>query len=152
MKQRPFFFPLERCDSFGTFEPAENAVWADRLTVFCADVLQYYHGSAGYPQRRPKEPWMVLCATEKRWTEVLPTSFEPIYYREPDVTTGGVFRSSGMWPTTTSPGCNMSSWRAPGLRLRPECPEAWGRTCGGAEADVEHSHDDCAKGVRDCVE
>ena len=55
MKQRPFSFPLERCDSFRTFEPAEDAVWADRLIIFCADVLQYCHGNPERPQRQSKE-------------------------------------------------------------------------------------------------
>jgi hypothetical protein len=91
MKQRPFSFPLERCDSFRTFEPAEDAVWADRLIVFCADVLQYCHGSTEHPQRQSKERWAELQATEKRWVEVLPTSLEPIYYRDPDPAAGEVF-------------------------------------------------------------
>jgi hypothetical protein len=55
MKQRRFFFPLERRDSFGTFEPAANAVWADRWTAFCADMLQYYHGSAGTRNASPRK-------------------------------------------------------------------------------------------------
>jgi hypothetical protein len=91
MKQRPFSFPLERCDSFRTLEPAEDAVWADRLIVFCADVLQFCHGSTEHPQRQSKARWTELRAAEQRWAEALPTSFEPIYYREPDLTAGEVF-------------------------------------------------------------
>lgn len=91
MKQRPFSFPLERCDSFRTFEPAEDAIWADRLIVFCADVLQYCHGNTDHPQRQSKERWVELRDAEKRWTEALPTSFEPIYYRDPDFSAGEVF-------------------------------------------------------------
>lgn len=91
MKQRPFFFPLERCDSFRTFEPAEDAVWADWMIIFCADVLQYCHGSTERPQRQSKERWAELRAREQRWAEVLPMSFEPIYYREPDAAAGEVF-------------------------------------------------------------
>ena len=53
---------------------------------------------------------MELRAIEKRGTEVLPTSFEPIYDGEPDVTSSEVFGSPATWSTTTSPGCNMSSW------------------------------------------
>ena len=97
MKQRPFAFPLERCDPFRTFEPAEDAVWADRLVVFCADVLQYCHGSntdvttSDVQQRQSKERWEELKAAEKKWSEVLPTSFEPIYYRDPDPAMDEVF-------------------------------------------------------------
>lgn len=91
MKQRPFSFPLERCASFRTFEPAEDVIWADRLIIFCADVLQYCHGNPEHPQRQGKERWAELRDAEKRWTEVLPSSFDPIYFREPDLAAGEVF-------------------------------------------------------------
>lgn len=80
MKQQPINFPLERCIAFRTFEPAEDAVWADRLIIFCADVLQFCHG----PEKITKEEWEDLSAQEKKWSEVLPQSFQPIYYRAPD--------------------------------------------------------------------
>lgn len=99
MKQRPFSLPLERCDPFRTFEPAEDAVWADRLVIFCADVLHYCHGSnapsntssVNEGQHHSKERWAELKAAESRWSELLPTSFDPIYYREPDPTLNEVF-------------------------------------------------------------
>ena len=91
MKQRPFSFPLERCASFRTFEPAEDAVWAGRLITFCADVLQYCHGDTENPQRQSQKRWAELRDTERRWSEVLPTSFEPIYYRDPDRAADEVF-------------------------------------------------------------
>ena len=87
MKQRPINFPLERCIAFRTFEPAEDAVWADRLIIFCADVLQFCHG----PEKITKERWEDLSAQEKKWSEVLPQSFQPIYYRAPDASRGEYF-------------------------------------------------------------
>lgn len=95
LKQRPFAFSLEGCDSFRTSEPAEDAVWADRLIIFCADVLQYCHGSKDPTStgsndnpidsaRQSKDRWSELKAAEKHWSEALPTSFDPIYYRDPD--------------------------------------------------------------------
>lgn len=87
MKQRPINFPLERCIAFRTFEPAEDAVWADRLIIFCADVLQFCHG----PDKNTKERWEELSTQERKWSEVLPISFQPIYYRPPDASKGEVF-------------------------------------------------------------
>lgn len=87
MKQRPIKFPLERCIAFRTFEPAEDAVWADRLIIFCADVLQFCHG----PKKRLKEQWEELSTQEHKWSRVLPKSFQPIYYRPPDTAKQEVF-------------------------------------------------------------
>lgn len=87
MKQRPINFPLERCIAFRTFEPAEDAVWADRLIIFCADVLQFCHG----PENSSKEEWDELSAQERKWSEVLPESFQPIYYHPPDARKHEVF-------------------------------------------------------------
>ena len=80
MKQQPINFPLERCIAFRTFEPAEDAVWADRLIIFCVDVLQFCHG----PEKITKERWEELSLQEKKWSEVLPQSFQPICYRAAD--------------------------------------------------------------------
>jgi hypothetical protein len=87
MHQRKINFPLERCIAFRTFEPAEDAVWADRLIIFCADVLQFCHG----PEKSTKERWEELSVQERQWSELLPKSFQPIYYRAPDASKKEVF-------------------------------------------------------------
>lgn len=96
LKQRPFHLSLSRCEAFRCFSPAEDAIWADRLVVFCADVLDYCYDNQGHaPRHRPnqtlKDRWLDLKHYEQMWGEVLPASFEPIYFRDPDRSKGEVF-------------------------------------------------------------
>ncbi|KAL2404475.1 hypothetical protein ABEF93_005056 [Exophiala dermatitidis] len=118
LKQRPINHDLARCEAFRSFSPAEDAVWADRLIIFCADVLEYCYGNSnttnngnnghgGPPISRhrsssssslpasaspmAKDHWLSLKQQEATWAQVLPASFEPIYFRDPDRTRGEVF-------------------------------------------------------------
>ena len=97
LKQRPFNHDLSRCEAFRSFSPAEDAVWADRLIIFCADVLEFCYGNSNpsnsrqNPALSTKDNWLALKQQEKMWSEVLPASFEPIYYRDPDKSNGEVF-------------------------------------------------------------
>lgn len=110
-KQRTFRLPLEPCEPYRSFEPADDYVWADRLVIHCADVLQYcfgsaeednpgirYHSSSSMgvlhtietPEMRLAR-YEELVAFETYWTEFGPPSFNPIYSREPDRSRGEVF-------------------------------------------------------------
>ncbi|KAK5427759.1 hypothetical protein LTR34_008701 [Exophiala xenobiotica] len=100
LKQRAVNLALSRCEAFRSFSPAEDAVWADRLIIFCADVLEFCYGnSTNAPTRpqhdsstaTPKDRWLSLKQYERMWSEVLPASFEPIYFRDPDRAKGEVF-------------------------------------------------------------
>lgn len=111
-KQRTFRLPLEPCEPYRTFEPADDYVWADRLVIHCADVLQYCFGSEeekfpldlqfqstssmGILHPPPATDLRIaryeeLVAFETLWTELGPPSFKPIYAREPDRSRGEVF-------------------------------------------------------------
>ncbi|KAK4936412.1 hypothetical protein LTR10_022686 [Elasticomyces elasticus] len=97
LKQRAFNLALSRCEAFRSFSPAEDAVWADRLIIFCADVLEFCYGNTQGTRQHdltsptPKERWLSLKQYERMWSEVLPASFEPIYFRDPDRAKGEVF-------------------------------------------------------------
>ncbi|KAJ5099319.1 hypothetical protein N7532_006320 [Penicillium argentinense] len=112
-KQRTFRLPLGPCEPYRSFEPADDYVWADRLVIHCADVLQYCFGSEEehlpdthtQPQfgssmgiLHPVPPtdmriarYDELVSFESLWSELGPPSFKPIYTREPDRSRGEVF-------------------------------------------------------------
>ena len=105
LKQRAFTIPLSHCEEFRSWAPAEDAVWADRMIVFCADVLDFCYGStdssnegtALSPSLTNLSPasaadrWQQLKQTERLWDLQSPASFAPIYSHEPDHNVGEVF-------------------------------------------------------------
>lgn len=96
LKQRPFNLSLSRCEAFRSFSPAEDAVWADRLIVFCADVLEFCYNDkkdnvSQQSTQTLKDQWLGLKQYEKTCRELLPASFEPIFFRDPDRSNGEVF-------------------------------------------------------------
>lgn len=77
-----------------TLMPTDDFGWANRAVVHCADVLNFCFddGSQGTLGRAGGlEWWNELDEYNKRWTESLPSSFTPIYYREPDAEKDEVF-------------------------------------------------------------
>ncbi|KAJ5698343.1 hypothetical protein N7462_000348 [Penicillium macrosclerotiorum] len=111
-KQRAFRLPLGPCEPYRSFEPADDYVWADRLVIHCADVLQYCFGSEEehvqekYPSSSSSSLSIIhgmstpaqriaryeeLVAFETLWAKLGPASFKPIYSREPDRSHGEVF-------------------------------------------------------------
>jgi hypothetical protein len=98
LKQRPFNMSLTRCDVFRSFAPAEDALWTARLIIFCADVLEFCYGNTSHPSSTAesesiptREKWTNLKSLSEKWINLLPSSFEPIYFREADKSTGEVF-------------------------------------------------------------
>ncbi|KAL3457291.1 hypothetical protein BJX64DRAFT_295961 [Aspergillus heterothallicus] len=85
MTQRPFSLPLSRWSALRSFIPAGEGTWADRLVLFCADVLEFCYGSS----ETDHQP----CADVHRWNYLtgyadtlrnhLPPCFEPLYTRNP---------------------------------------------------------------------
>lgn len=109
-KQRPFRLPLEPFHSYRTFEPTSDYVWANRLVLHCADVLQYCFGTEKGIKNRESMDITATSATdsspsdritrydeliffESRWAESCPSSFNPIHFRDPDKSLGEVLPS-----------------------------------------------------------
>lgn len=96
MKQRALHFQLSHCDHFRVLSPAEDAVWADRAVVFCADVFEYCYGNSSESSRyhsnlNSSERWHELQVYERQLSMALPRSFEPIYSRPADPGLSEVF-------------------------------------------------------------
>lgn len=45
LQQQSVKFPLSRCEAFRNLGPATDATWANRMVVFCADILEFCYGS-----------------------------------------------------------------------------------------------------------
>lgn len=85
MKQRPLTFPLAHCDAFRSLSPAPDAVWADRLIIFCADVLEYCYGSQEVTTHSSLQRWQALAAYQDELHACLPESFDPLYMRDGEI-------------------------------------------------------------------
>jgi Fungal specific transcription factor domain len=83
INQRCFTFPLSRCDPFRDLSPTGDGAWANRLITFCADALEYCYGSSEDPCSLNERNWSKLKEREKKILSSLPSSFEPVYQREP---------------------------------------------------------------------
>ncbi|GKZ39167.1 hypothetical protein AbraIFM66950_012004 [Aspergillus brasiliensis] len=86
MNQCSFTLPLSRWDSFRTLAPAGDGTWADRVVLFCADVLEYCYGSneTSHTPNNDSDRWWGLARYAQNITRCLPPSFEPIYTGHPD--------------------------------------------------------------------
>ncbi|KAJ5368518.1 uncharacterized protein N7496_008278 [Penicillium cataractarum] len=96
LKQRPLHFQLSHYERFRDLSPAQDAVWAQRAVVFCADVFEYCYGSRGGSEvyhfhHSGIELWNRLQQYERQFRISLPPSFEPIHSRLPDPNRGEVF-------------------------------------------------------------
>ncbi|KAL9078216.1 MAG: hypothetical protein Q9157_002869 [Trypethelium eluteriae] len=108
LKQRSFRLPISHCSEFRSFAPAEDAVWANRLIVFCADCIEFFYGSTEIqgdakttlrPEDHPFDPgrqsWTKLKELEAEWEQRLPPSFAPIYIGAPNSSRSVIF--PGYW-------------------------------------------------------
>jgi hypothetical protein len=59
--------------------PADDYTWANRAVVHCADALNFCFGTDSRPAG---SKWYELDDWNKKWTELVPASFVPIYQKE----------------------------------------------------------------------
>lgn len=83
VNQRSILPALTHCNIDRSFEPASDCVWANRIVVFCADVLRYCFGdSENSTSRDSVATYNQLVEYSQEWAAYKPESFRPIFYRE----------------------------------------------------------------------
>ena len=87
MKNKAITLNLENCLVDRSIEPTSDFGWANRAVVHCADVLNCCFGSRGVTLGH----WESLKSYSEQWRETAPSSFAPIYYRDPNREAGEVF-------------------------------------------------------------
>ncbi len=85
IKHTPVSLPLNHSLVDRSVTPASDFSWANRAVVHCADVLNCCFGE------QSGASWWELREQSERWKECKPSSFTPIYWREPDPARQEVF-------------------------------------------------------------
>jgi hypothetical protein len=100
VNQRSILPALSHCNIDRSFEPASDYVWANRIVVFCADVLRYCFGDSENSTNRDNvATYNQLVEYSQEWAAYKPDSFRPIFYRHAKGPAGGAGEgSSGCFP------------------------------------------------------
>ncbi|OBT96568.2 hypothetical protein VE01_05322 [Pseudogymnoascus verrucosus] len=91
MKQRPIRLHTDAWSWPRSFAEADDTVWANRLIVFCADVLQFCFGGDISSSNGKVQRWNELKDFEDSWESHKPLSFSSIHYKEPNHHNGEIF-------------------------------------------------------------
>ncbi|OBT87766.1 hypothetical protein VE02_03109 [Pseudogymnoascus sp. 03VT05] len=91
MKQRPIRLHTDAWSWPRSFAKADDTVWANRLIVFCADVLQFCFGGDISSSNRKVQQWNELKDFENSWESHKPLSFSSIHHKEPNRHNGEIF-------------------------------------------------------------
>ncbi|OCL02702.1 hypothetical protein AOQ84DRAFT_348764 [Glonium stellatum] len=79
VNQRSILPALEHCNTNRSFDPTDDCTWANRIIVLCADVLRYCFGDGEHSVSSYNQ----LLKYSTDWMTYKPSSFTPIFYREP---------------------------------------------------------------------
>ncbi|PLB54079.1 hypothetical protein P170DRAFT_344579 [Aspergillus steynii IBT 23096] len=81
IKQRGFRFNSHCCASsaYRSLEPVDDNTWTNRMVLHCTDVVDYCYGEDS-SLARYDELWDYIL----RWQSLVPSTFNPLYSREPD--------------------------------------------------------------------
>ncbi|KAM4062700.1 fungal specific transcription factor [Hirsutella rhossiliensis] len=85
--QRPIKFPLSLSFVDQSFSPADDAMWANRIIVHCAKVVEFCFGQG---QHSPHDH-RALIEYDDGWLRCRPSTFVPIAYMDADASRGEVF-------------------------------------------------------------
>lgn len=74
--QQPISLDLDLCRLDTSLSHADDHVWANRMAVHMANVVQYCFG-----HDRPASIYDSLCEYSSRWMSAIPSSFSPVFAR-----------------------------------------------------------------------
>lgn len=88
IKQRMFRFDTQCCAStvYRSVDPADDNIWTNRMVLHCIDVVTYCYGETQSVARYDE-----LWEYNIRWQTLIPSTFNPLHYRDPDSGSGDVF-------------------------------------------------------------
>jgi len=94
--RRPFRLPLAEDMVYSSLQPTDDFTWANRLVVWCADILRFCFGSStsvATPLNNSlaHEKWRALKDVDDRWKNVPPPCFRALYYCPPRPEQGHCF-------------------------------------------------------------
>jgi hypothetical protein len=95
--RRPFRLPIATDIDWSGLGPADDFEWANRMMLWCADVLRFCFGPdtavmiTATNSGSAFERWDNLKAFEDNWESNPPTCFKPLFYSPADPTRGSYF-------------------------------------------------------------
>lgn len=86
MYRRPVRLPLADSSDYSSLGPADDFTWANRVVLWCADVLRFCFGprtggaETHSDSRTAHDEWTALKAFDERWTAYASSCFRPMFY------------------------------------------------------------------------
>lgn len=82
VNQRSIIPPLQHCNVDRSFNAADDGTWANRIIVHCAETIRYCFGI--HEHERNHARFLELLQYCEEWAKYTPSSFTPIFYKDPD--------------------------------------------------------------------
>ncbi|KAH6612087.1 hypothetical protein C7974DRAFT_90983 [Boeremia exigua] len=85
MYRRPFRLPLEENMDYASLSPTDDFTWANRVILWCADVLRFCFGSSAEAADTHQnsicadDRWQALKVFDERWISDTPSAFQPLF-------------------------------------------------------------------------
>lgn len=88
IKQSVFRFDSRCCASsvYRSLGPVDDNTWTNRMVLHCTDVVTYCYGESRSVSRYDE-----LWEYNVRWQSLVPSTFNPLHSREPDLDSAEVF-------------------------------------------------------------
>ncbi|PYI00349.1 hypothetical protein BO78DRAFT_45223 [Aspergillus sclerotiicarbonarius CBS 121057] len=140
LEQRVVELDLSCCDTsiYRQLDPADDATWANRAVLHCVDTLIYCYGDGCQTRWRYEQ----LCEYSRQWQALTPSTFDPLYCRQPNLSKGEAFPV--LWYLDDCTVTGIQHWHLARLLLTvfdPTVPRLGpGRKAAVARRETEIKH------------